>query len=69
MDKLQINKDYKNWLINLKSKIKNSQIKASIRVNTELIMLYWEIGSMICERQENAKWGSGFIKQLSLHNS
>ncbi len=65
MDKLQINKDYKNWLINLKSKIKNSQIKASIRVNTELIMLYWEIGSMICERQENAKWGSGFIGQIA----
>ena len=65
MNNHKLNKDYKNWLINLKSKIKNSQIKASIKVNTELITLYWEIGAMIVERQENAKWGSGFIGQIA----
>jgi len=66
MNKLKINIDYKNWLINLKSKIKNSQIKASIKVNTELITLYWEIGAMICERQENAKWGSKLVDQVAI---
>ncbi|MEA3443241.1 MAG: PDDEXK nuclease domain-containing protein [Bacteroidota bacterium] len=66
MSKLEINKEYKNWLIEIKSRIKNSQIKASIKVNTELIALYWEIGAMIVERQENAKWGSAFIKQMAI---
>ena len=66
MTKLTINKDYKNWLINIKSKIKNSQIKAALSVNSELISLYWEIGAMIVEKQEKAKWGSGLIKQLSI---
>ena len=65
MSKLEINKDYKSWLIELKSKIKNSQINAALQVNSELIALYWEIGGMICEKQQKAKWGSGLIIQLS----
>jgi len=65
MSKLEINKDYKNWLIDLKSKIKNSQIKAALQVNSELISLYWDIGGMICEKQQKAKWGSGFINQIA----
>jgi hypothetical protein len=28
-------------------------------------MLYWDLGSQIVEKQENAKWSSGFIDQLS----
>ncbi len=66
MNKLEINKEYKNWLIEIKSRIKNSQIKASIKVNTELISLYWEIGAMIVEKQESAKWGSSFIAQMAV---
>ncbi len=65
MSELKINKDYKNWLIDLKSKIKNRQIKAAIKVNNELINLYWEIGAMIVEKQEKAKWGSGLIEQIA----
>ncbi len=57
--------DYKNWLIDLKSKIKQSQIKASISVNSELIQLYWDLGRQIVEKQQNTAWGSGFINQLS----
>ena len=33
MNKLEINQEYKNWLIEIKSRIKNSQIKASIKVD------------------------------------
>lgn len=57
--------NYKNWLIELKSTIQKSQIKAAIAVNSELIKLYWELGKQIVEKQENAKWGSGFLEQLS----
>ena len=57
--------DYNYWLVDLKSKIKQSQIKAALAVNSQLIMLYWEMGRQIVEKQENAKWGSGFINQLS----
>lgn len=59
------NNDYKNWLRELKSKIQQSQIKAAVAVNSQLILLYWELGRQIVEKGEHAKWGSGFIDQLS----
>ncbi|HMS42529.1 MAG TPA: PDDEXK nuclease domain-containing protein [Pyrinomonadaceae bacterium] len=65
MNKLLNNHDYKNWLIELKSNIQQSQIKAALAVNSQLIQLYWDLGRQITEKQETAKWGSGFIEQLS----
>ncbi len=59
------NIDYKIWFTELKSSIKQSQIKASVSVNVELIKLYWQLGSQIAEKQSNSNWGSGFIDQLS----
>ena len=59
------NSDYKNWLFDLKLKIKQSQIKAALAINSELILMYWELGKQIAEKQLNTKWGSGFIEQLS----
>src|SRR4051812_17349704 len=57
--------NYKTWLIELKSKIQTSQVKAALAVNSQLIMLYWHLGEQIVQKQETAKWGSGFIDQLS----
>ena len=57
--------DYKNWLQTLKGKIQQSQIKAAIQVNSELLRLYWQIGKAIAEKQEKAKWGDGFLQTLS----
>jgi hypothetical protein len=65
MNSLKTNNDYGNWLESLKEKIKQSQIKASLSVNSELIQLYWNLGLQIIEKQENSKWGSGFLVQLS----
>ena len=57
--------DYKQWLIDLKQKIRQSQIKAAIRVNIELLRLYWDLGHDIVVRQMEATWGSRFFEQLS----
>ena len=57
--------DYKDWLQNLKGKIQQSQIKAAIQVNSELLRLYWQIGKDIVEKQTQAKWGDGFLQTLS----
>ncbi len=54
---------YKDWLIELKQKVRTAQLKAAVAVNTELIMLYWELGKMITEKQ--TAWGSKFMEQLS----
>jgi len=59
------NEEYKQWLTDLKTRIRQSQIKAAIKVNTELLHLYWDLGKDIVMRQMETTWGSGFLKQLS----
>ena len=64
-DVLKANSEYNTLLSDLKQKIINAQIKASVRVNSELILLYWELGKAIVMKQNEANWGDGLIKQLS----
>ena len=35
--------DYKTWIEEVKNKIRNSQIKASVRINYEMLDLYWNL--------------------------
>jgi hypothetical protein len=35
-------KGYQQWLRQLKEPIRSSQIKAALKVNTELLNLYWD---------------------------
>ncbi|MDR1120094.1 MAG: PDDEXK nuclease domain-containing protein, partial [Dysgonamonadaceae bacterium] len=65
MDTVKNNVDYKQWLIDLKQRIRYSQIKAAVKVNTELLRLYWDLGQDIVIRQLESAWGSGFFEQLS----
>lgn len=65
MNDIARDRKYAEWLGELKGRIRQSQIKAAVRVNSELLRLYWQMGSDIAERQKNAKWGDGFLKQLS----
>jgi len=57
--------EYQKILFELKSKFKIAQIKASIRVNSELLQFYWYLGKKIIEVQDNYKWGSKFLENLS----
>jgi predicted nuclease of restriction endonuclease-like (RecB) superfamily len=55
--------EYKNWIVELKGKIRSTQIKAAMAVNTVLIEFYWELGKMITEQQ--TAYGTGFLEQVS----
>ena len=55
--------DYKQWLTELKSKIRSAQMKAAIAVNSALIQFYWELGKMIDEK-ENV-WGTKLIDRVA----
>lgn len=59
------NQDYKNLIVEIKFKIQTSQIKAHIKVNEELLKLYWEIGKIITVKQAKSSWGDGVIKHIS----
>jgi predicted nuclease of restriction endonuclease-like (RecB) superfamily len=60
-----MNKEYKIWLFNLKNKIRSAQLKASVAVNEQMIILYWEIGKSIVEKQAEQQWGSKIIEQMA----
>ena len=36
-------KNYKSWLASIKQKIKTTQLRVAVRVNTQLLELYWEL--------------------------
>ena len=56
---------YKSFLTDLKAKIQQAQVKASIAVNQHLLILYWEMGKEILARQANTQWGDKVLTQLS----
>ncbi|MGK2861134.1 MAG: PDDEXK nuclease domain-containing protein [Chitinophagaceae bacterium] len=58
-------KVYHQWLQQLKERIRSSQIKAALRVNAELLSLYWDLGKEILNKEKNAGWGTGFLPTLS----
>ena len=57
--------EYNNWLKELKNRFKQSQIKAAVKVNSELIRFYWSLGRDIVKMKSEAKWGSKFYDTLS----
>jgi len=57
--------DFKQWLVDLKARVRQSQLKAAIKVNDEMLRLYWDLGRDIVVRQMDVVWGNGFFKQLS----
>ena len=62
---LIFDKAYKDWLADIKARVRNAQIKAAVKVNTELLDLYWWLGGDIVEKQKKSKWGDGLLVRLS----
>ena len=62
---LHIDAVYKQWTQELSLRYRQSQIKASIQVNSEMLRFYWSVGKDIAERQFDNKYGSHFYENLS----
>lgn len=57
--------DYLFFLQSLKTRIRMERIKSFLSANAAVVMLYWEIGSAILERQKNADWGAKIIDRMA----
>ena len=57
--------DYTIWIVQIKKRIQQSQIKAAVKVNYELLDLYWKLGKDIVKKQEESRWGDSFIATVS----
>lgn len=58
--------DYAPLLNALKERVRAAQYAALKAVNTELLGLYWDIGSMLVERQVGDTWGKSVVQQLAV---
>jgi len=56
---------YAELLENLKDRIRRAQVRAAVAANREMILLYWEIGQEIVQRQDREGWGTKVIDRLA----
>lgn len=56
---------YDDFLRELKTRISLAQLRAAISVNKELVLLYWQIGQDILNRQQQQGWGAKVINRLA----
>ncbi len=57
---------YDRLLQDIKGRVRAAQIRAALSVNGELVLLYWQIGRDILERQQAQGWGAKVIDRLAL---
>ena len=56
---------YDEFLTDLKARVRAAQVRAALAVNRELVLLYWQLGRGILERQRQGGWGTTVIDRLS----
>ena len=49
----------------MKGRIQTARLQARRAVNRELVMLYWDIGRGIVEKQQTAGWGEAVVERLA----
>jgi predicted nuclease of restriction endonuclease-like (RecB) superfamily len=57
--------DYLAFLTELKGRITSARLNAARAVNRDLILLYWDIGRSIVQRQQTQGWGKAVVEMLS----
>jgi hypothetical protein len=56
---------YADWLAELKARIHGTQRRAALAANCELVLLYWQIGRDILDRQSRGGWGAKVVDRLA----
>lgn len=64
--KAELPEDYPKWLADLKHRIQSERLRIVITSNAAMILLYWDIGQRILEKQRVQGWGAKIIDRLSL---
>ena len=54
-DGMITDKEYVEWLSDLKQRFQRSQAKAAVRVNTAMLEYYWSMGRDIIQKQAESK--------------
>ena len=63
--KVELPKDYSELLISLKQRIQQERLRIVLSCNAAMILLYWDIGKCILEKQQAQGWGAKIIDRLA----
>ncbi len=58
-------RDYAEALRGIKRRIRQERLKVVLAANSALVLLYWDIGRTILDRQQRAGWGARVIDRLA----
>ena len=64
-DIVKFDEQYAQWIKDVSSRFRQSQIKAACKVNVELMRFYWSLGRDISIREKENAYGTDFFKKLS----
>ena len=56
---------YRQFIEELKGRVLSARISAARAVNRDLILLYWDIGRSIMEKQRVLDWGESVVEMIS----
>lgn len=62
---MKLTKAYTTWLKQMKDRVRSAQIKAALKVNTELLNLYWDLGKEILDKEKHAAWGDQLAERIA----
>lgn len=62
---LHLPEGYGDFMKEIKERILKGRLQTVITANTAMVLLYWEIGNAILQRQKNEGWGAKVIDRLS----
>lgn len=62
---MKVSAPYKAWLKEIKDIVSSAKSKAALSVNEYLLLMYWQLGQMIVQKQKQHLWGDAVIEQLS----
>jgi predicted nuclease of restriction endonuclease-like (RecB) superfamily len=57
--------EYRQFIEDLKARVTAARISAARAVNRDLILLYWDIGRAIVEKQQALGWGESVVEMVS----
>ena len=62
---IYVDNEYAEWVKSLSQRFRQSQIKAAVKVNSEMLKYYWSLGKDIVAKDAVAKWGDKIFVNLS----
>lgn len=62
---IKVDNEYKNWITEISNRFRQTQLKAAVKTNCDMLMFYWSLGRDFVGASEKNNYGTGFYKTIS----